>query len=595
MRQAAAALGMLVAIAACERGPVASVLPIATNAPEPGAHASATTAKRAPFVVAIVIDQLSAWVAASRWPELPKDGGFARLMREGTWVKNMRFPYAVTETGPGHTSLHTGKVPAESGIFGNDVPDATGERISVLRDETTKPVAFDGPRAGEGRSASALKVDTVADRLRAARPDALVISVSVKDRAAILPGGRHPSHVLWFDAALDSFVTSTAFAPTYPKWAIGLGDTAAVVAARSKPWELTDAAWVKAHAATSDRAPGEGDLDGAGVTFPHVAKTAAAFRMMPASDEMIATLGLAAVEAEYDPSRPTLLLLSMSATDILGHVFGPDSWEAWDHLRKLDATLGTLFDALDRRAGAPVRVLLSADHGNISMPEVAAARPGCARPASVPPATLTSYGWPCTPGERLGPSALRDELVAAVKLSLGGGRWVAGFADPYIYLTTEARALPANRFALLDKTVRATLSKHKTISEIYDARMLASTCPSVLAVAEPVPARAANNNRDGALTLVCRSYAPGAGDYYVVPVPGSFFDSEIVTGKGTSHGTPYLYDRTVSMLVRAPGLLDAGAVIEAPVDFSAYAALEAAFLGLDKQVPREILRAHTAR
>jgi hypothetical protein len=99
------------------------------------------------------------------------------------------------------------------------------------------------------------------------------------------------------------------------------------------------------------------------------------------------------------------------------------------------------------------------------------------------------------------------------------------------------------------------------------------------------------------MTLVCRSWAPvdGAGDYYMVPRVGSVFDGEIVIGKGASHGSPHLYDRTVSMLVRAPGLVDAGAVIDEPMDFSAFSALEAAFVGLDARAPRDILNAHVAR
>jgi hypothetical protein len=507
----------------------------------------------------------------------------------------MRYPYSVTDTAPGHTSLHTGRLPAESGIFGNELPDTHGQRVTILRDDTVRPVGPEGPRPGSGSSAARLRVDTVADRLRAAHPDALVVSISVKDRGAILPGGKKPTYVMWFDSSLDSFVTSTAFTETYPKWAIGVGDGKAVAAARAKPWELTDAAWVKAHSAGPDNQPGEGDLDGLGVTFPHVAKTAAAFRALPASDAMIAKLGLAAIEAEYDPARPTLLLLSMSASDVIGHVFGPDSWEAWDHVRKLDATLAMLLDELDKKAGAPVSVLLAADHGNISMPEIAAAaRPGCARPASVPLETLTPYGWPCTKGERLGPNALRDELVAAAKASLGAGHWIGGFADPYVFLTPAARALPEARRALLDKTIRSTLGKHKGIAEIFDGRMLAETCRPTLANAEPMPLRARAASRDSVLTLICRSWSPdlAAGDYYVTPVPGSFFDGEIVVGKGTSHGTPYLYDRTVSMLVRAPGLIDAGVVDDSPVDFSAFAALEAAFVGLDARPPRDILTAH---
>ena len=83
----------------------------------------------------------------------------------------------------------------------------------------------------------------------------------------------------------------------------------------------------------------------------------------------------------------------------------------------------------------------------------------------------------------------------------------------------------------------------------------------------------------------------GSGDYFVVPAAGSFFDAELTVGKGTSHGTPYLFDRTVPLLVRAPGKADEGTTIEDPVDFTAYAAIEASLLGLDQRSPKEILSA----
>ena len=498
----------------------------------------------------------------------------------------MRYPYAVTDTAPGHTSLHTGKLPAESGIFGNEVPGPNGQRVSILRDESVKAIAWDGLRSNPGASPARLRVDTVADRLRAANEAALVVSVSVKDRGAILPAGRHPTHVMWFDSSLDSFVTSTSFATAFPSWAQGIGDAASVARARAKPWELSDAGWVKAHAASPDNQPGEGDLAGLGITFPHVASTPAAFRALPAGDETIVRLGLAAIAAEYDAARPTLLLLSMSASDVIGHVFGPDSWEAWDHIRKLDATLATLFDALDARAGRPVTVLLSADHGNISMPEITPERAGVKCSAD-------PFERPCVPGARLGPNALRDELIAATKTALGDGHWIAGLADPYVFLTPGARALPEGRRALLDKTIRVALAKHAAIADVLDTRTFATKCPDVLARARRMPDRARLG--EDVMTLVCRSWSPDAGDYYVLPRPGSFFDGELVIGKGTSHGTPYAYDRTVSMLVRAPGLIEPGAVIEDAVDFSAFAALEGAFLGLDARAPRDVLEAHRAR
>lgn len=561
---------------------------VSTDAGAPAVEPAART----PFVVAIEVDQLSAWVAATRLPALPEDGGFARLMREGTWVKSMRYPYAVTDTAPGHAALHTGKTPSETGIFGNEIPGPGGTRLSILRDASTRIVTPDGEKAKVGSSAARLLVPTVADQLRRAHPDALITSISLKDRGAIMPAGRAPTHALWFDIGNATFITSTAFSRTFPDWARAAGDPSAVAAARAKPWTLTDEAWVQKHAASADDAPGEGDLEGFGTTFPHLAKTAAGFRALPASDEAIFDLALASVAAEYDRSKPTLLLLSMSASDVVGHTFGPDSWEAWDYLRKLDASLGRFLAALEAKVG-PVDVMLSADHGNVSMPEARGGRqdlPACKANRPDP------WGRPCDGGTRLPPAALVSELAKAAATALGPGSWIDGVADPYVFLTAEARALPADRRAKLDVVLRKDLAK-RDVAEVFDARYLAAACPERLARAAGIPARAAAN--EDLLTLVCRSWPSqaGAGDYYVVPRLGSFFDAEIVVGKGTSHGTPYLHDRTIPLFVRAArtkGAFDAGAVIEAPVDFTAFAAVEAALLGLGGDA-RASLEAATAR
>jgi hypothetical protein len=565
----------------------------ATSATSATSAPNAPPAPRAPVVVAMVVDQLSAWVAATRWPALPESGGFARIRREGTWVEKMRLPYAVTDTAPGHASLHTGKVPAEHGIVGNELP-GLAHRVTILQDDTTRVVTADGIMDVPGSSGARLRADTVADRLRAARPDALVVSVSVKDRGAILPAGKKPTHALWYDSSRDQFVTSTAFARSFPRWAAPIANAGAVARARAVPWTATDPAWLAAHAATPDDAPGEGDLDGMGTTFPHLGKSGNAFRGLPAGDRMILDLGLAAIAAEYDPKTPTLLLLSMSASDVVGHTFGPDSWEAWDQLMKLDRALGDFLAALEARVG-PVAFILAADHGNVSMPEAKAARdaiPGCTKES----AHSASDPWdrPCVPGVRIGPRAIGDELKAASAKIFPGEDLVDGVADPYVYLTPKGRALPPDKRARLDGAIRGVFAKHKdAIAEVYDDKTLAAQCPGALAKARGVPDRARPG--EDVLTLVCRAWAPGlGGDYYAVVTYGSFWDGEIVAGKGTSHGGPYLYDRTVPMLVRAPGV-DRGVVIDDPVDFSAYSALYASLLGLDARSPKEILASLTAR
>jgi hypothetical protein len=61
------------------------------------------------------------------------------------------------------------------------------------------------------RSPKNLKTFTVTDQLKLSYPDAKVISMSIKDRSAILPGGHLSDGSYWYDFATGNFITSTFF------------------------------------------------------------------------------------------------------------------------------------------------------------------------------------------------------------------------------------------------------------------------------------------------------------------------------------------------------------------------------------------------
>jgi hypothetical protein len=241
-------------------------------------------------IVSIVVDQLAAWVLDERLGALPADGGFARLAREGTRVRRMTYAHAVTDTAPGHAALYTGATPSRTGVFGNEVFDAEGKRTSILRDPGVQLVGAKGPLGRAGSSPTRLAVPTVSEAFLAARPRGRVVSISWKDRGAIVPAGHvsgltlacphmpnvsgDRAAVLWFDMATDGLVTSTAFAPELPAFARAELAAHPASAFRRDPWTPLDPAWLAAHVKTADAAPGEGDLEGLGVTVPHAIPSA---------------------------------------------------------------------------------------------------------------------------------------------------------------------------------------------------------------------------------------------------------------------------------------------------------------------------------
>jgi Type I phosphodiesterase / nucleotide pyrophosphatase len=552
-------LAALFAFTACQTGPERP--PAATPA---AAQAPATR-----LLVVLVVDQLGSWLAEERWPQLDPAGGFARLRREGLTVRELRYPHAVTDTAPGHAALFTGAAPRSSGIVANEIIGPSGgEPQSIVADAGTRLVGVGaGPLERPGSSLGPLQVETLADAFKAGQPDAQVFSFSLKDRGAVFGGGRHPDAVLWLDPAAGEFVTSTAFATAAPVWLRAAGDKAAVAAALAPGWTLSDSAraWVAAHAGTADDQRGEGDYGGLGATFPHTIKSAKQMRATPAGDQLLFGLAEAALAQVTGNKRPTLLALSLSSHDYVVHIFGPDSWEAWDEMRQLDARLATFLSALDRAVGPDgYAVMLTGDHGGSPLPELAGtpADPWC---------KVAGKGddhWQrfCGTRRRIVSKELDKTLEGALEAALGAGPWVNGVADPSVYLSAKGRALEGARRQELIEVVRRTVMP-LGIAEVVDlSRLDAAPCP------DPETSRTA---------LVCAATRPGQpGDLYLVQAPGTFFDPNYTPGFGTSHGTPYLYDRAVPLLVRAPGHVRAGSTIDVPVPAAAFTRTAAALLGV---------------
>jgi hypothetical protein len=508
-------------------------------------------------VTAIVVDQLAAWVLRERISDLPADGGFARLRREGTYVVDLRFDHAITETAPGHAALYTGASPRESGIIGNEVLDADGKSRAIVRDERTSLVGATGLLGKSGMSLAELRVETLADVLRQKSPGARIVSVSTKDRGAVFGGGRKPTASVWYDSDSKGFVTSTAFGTELPRFAnqpaANLPDV----------WAPLEPTWLSGHAKTPDTQDGEADVEGLGTAFPHPISTPEARRLTPFSDQDVLALALGAISDSRGQEGPLFLALSLSGNDFIGHAYGPDSWEAWDELRRLDALLARLLSALDQTFGSNRHaVLLSGDHGVAPLPEVAfgkRVRADCA-------GRVDRWERPCADGGRVFFDRLAARLEAEAARALGpGGPWLAGYVDPYVHFSAAGRALPAARRAVLVAALTKAMLVEAGVARVFDVSLLPATCPST----EDIDA------------LVCRSVSPGkGGDLYLVSKPGHFIVSK-PRPRGTTHGSPYLYDRSVPLLVRAPGRVPANRTIDEPVDFRAFPKTAAALLDID--------------
>ena len=332
----------------------------------------ATPPPRPKLVVVISIDQFSADLLARCGKNLP--GGLGRLEREGVWFTDAYQAHGITETGPGHSVLLSGRYPSHTGIPENEWRDGeTGHQVYCVEDPRAHVVGGD-PDA-PSMSQVWFRGTTLGDWLQRQLPGSRAFGLSFKDRAAILMSGRHPSAVYWMNGP-QGFTTSTAYANKLPDWLVAFDAKA------RQTWASGPIVWTEgAKPAFPSRGPETFTVGGEtlrmglprkilGVGDALDGKFVDRLKASPYLDELTLQAAKALITNEkLGRGRSTdLLALSLSATDYVAHFYGTFGPEMADHLARLDAALGQFLDFL--KAQDPgVWVALSADHGGSDIPE----------------------------------------------------------------------------------------------------------------------------------------------------------------------------------------------------------------------------------
>lgn len=325
------------------------------------------------LVVLIVVDQLIPEQLRRLDPRLA--GGFRRFLDEGTVFWNATLDYACTETGPGHASVATGRYPSHHGIIGNLFHDREAHRtVYCVADPDAHPVSANGANASAASMSPANLVGpTLGELLRAAHPGSHTVAISGKDRSAVLMGGWGADAALWWDVRAGGFTSSTAFGETLPDCA-AIWNEAWLDRALGWSWEPSLAGDLAMLGTQPDDRPGEPTGHS---TFPHVLPTdratlAGALFGTPLLDFFTLELATLAVDA-YDlgaDDAVDLLAVSLSGCDAVGHGYGPYSLEATDLLLRDDHELGRFFDGLDGAVGKGRWLgVLTSDHGVLELPE----------------------------------------------------------------------------------------------------------------------------------------------------------------------------------------------------------------------------------
>jgi predicted AlkP superfamily pyrophosphatase or phosphodiesterase len=485
---------MALASAAVPLGPrpASAPLPASAQAPTPT------------LVVVLTVDQMRADYLTRFGPQLR--GGLARLVQGGAVFDSAFHDHAITETAPGHATILSGRFPRGTGITAN----------SIGVEDAGAPLVGTDSGAGPGASPRRFRGTVLLDWMLARDRDARALSISMKDRAAILPLGsvRAPSRqVLWY-VPTGRFTTSRWYGDTLPAWVERWN-------ARRVPFRYAGRAWTpllpdSAYAERDDQA----ETGGEDALFPHrlpadSALAANVVRGTPFIDGIILDAALDGVSALGlgARGRADLLAVSLSGTDLVGHRWGPDSREMHDQILRLDRALGTFLDSLYRlRDPSRVVVALTADHGVARLPEVAASASDAGdapRRVTLDAVFDTLDAWLAARRVPRGSVALEDGALFVDRKALAAAR----VSEDTVVERFARAALAVRGVQRVDRT--AALARADTVRDAVARRWLHMLPPEY-----PVPA-------------------------VVTLTPGSVWG----TRTAAEHGSPHDYDAHVPLLL----------------------------------------------
>lgn len=320
------------------------------------------------LVLVIVVDQLR---RDRLDPGLP--GGMGRIARLGRVYAEAILDHGVTTTCPGHQTILSGRHPGSGGVVANSWIDReSGVEIDCVEDSSGMARVLGGT---EGRSPTLLRVDTLGDWMKLSWPDVRVFTVSGKDRAAITLGGKNPDAAYWLHVVKQSgFTTSRFYRETLPDWVKLFNGKSPIVdgfAANVPEQWLHDPGGVRkdSYASESDA---YGRSSGHPLRGKNLVVSLQQIYSSPYLDDALLDFARTLVVEEnlgMGP-KPDLLAISLSATDSVGHLYGPYSSESRAAMLQMDRSLGEFLDFLDERFGKDrVMAVLTSDHGVLPIPE----------------------------------------------------------------------------------------------------------------------------------------------------------------------------------------------------------------------------------
>ncbi|MEQ9618969.1 MAG: alkaline phosphatase family protein [Deltaproteobacteria bacterium] len=515
------------------------------------------------LILGIIVDQMRYDFLPRYWNRFG-DGGFRKLVKGGYSFNNTKYNFAPTKTCPTHTSIYTGATPSVHGIIGNSWFDRSlgnkGDEMYCAYDGAVFPVGIEKGRDSDDstgrRSPGNMLVTTVTDEFRlATNMESVVIGISLKDRGAIMPAGHLGNAAYWLDDNTGTWITSSYYYRAegnrdkrtlqLPGWVRTFNEKYSAEKYLKQPG--IDGKWKTLLDKSKYSASDEGNekyeksirgKDEGGNYRPPVlpydlvevltenekefrGKWGRLIKHTPYGNSITADFAIAALrDDELALGRDEItdfMAVSFSATDIIGHSYGPRSMEIEDAYIRLDRDIAGILDEIDERVGeGNYLVFLTSDHGAVDVPLY-----------------LQDEGIPA--GYFMDDDDVKDNLNRYLKekFDLGDTDAVLSYSNQQVYLDRKAIAKDSR------------LNIVEVESEVVRYMM------ALDGVADAVTASDLNKaefSRGRKLMVQNGFNRKRSGDVAIIMEPSWIEYKKRFDKKGTTHGAPYNYDTHVPLV-----------------------------------------------
>ena len=330
------------------------------------------------LVIGIVIEEMRYEMLLRYWDSFGENG-FKKIINEGAFCTQTYHNYLITQNSVGQAIIVTGTYPNYHGVISDTWYKRLTDKTIGCADDS-KYNLINGEILLGNYTPNNIITSTIGDELKLATNDSSkIISISLNPVSAVISGGRLADYAFWFNDHDGGWITGNYYSDTLPVWVKEFNAKGFQEVYMRKNWASMYSLDNNYKNSLPDNSDFEIGFRNYRYTFPYdlsyLRNRSGNFKYLkytPFGNTYTKDFAVSAIVKENlgKDDFTDLLLISFSATNYSGELFGPRSVEMEDLFLRLDKDLEHLVSFLDDEVGLEnTLIYITSDRGVSDVPE----------------------------------------------------------------------------------------------------------------------------------------------------------------------------------------------------------------------------------